>query len=148
MRNPVESTIDGEQYEFCQLPARQSLKLLTRLMRIVGPTLGTAVNGIASGGLDIESVLDADIDFSSIVTALCDRLDENEVTAIVDELLSQVIHQGRGELSKVFDAHFSGRLPHLFKVLGRALQVEYGNFLAELPDLGAVLARAGMTQAR
>jgi len=148
MRNPVEATIDGEQYTFHQLPAKRSLKLLTRLMRIAGPTIGAALDGIKSGRMDIKAVMDAEIDFSSIVTALCDRLDENEVEAIVDELLSQVLHAGQGEISQKFDAHFAGRLPHLFKVLTKALKVEYGDFLADMPDLSAVAAKAGMTPAR
>jgi len=141
MRTPVELTIDGEQYTFCQLPPKRSLKLLTRIMRIVGGPLGASFKGG-------KPALDADIDLSVVVTALCDRLDENEVEAIVDELLSQVICAGRGEISRQFDAHFAGRLPHLFKVLGQAIRVEYGDFLAGLPDLGAVLARAGMTPAK
>ena len=48
----------------------------------------------------------------------------------MDELLSQVLHAGQGEISKQFDAHFAGRLPHLFKVLTKALRVEYGRFFS------------------
>lgn len=147
MRNPVEMMIDGEQYTFCQLPPKRSLKLMTRIIKIVGAPLGAALNGAKSGQVDLKAVMEADIDLSMIVTALCDRLDENEVEAIVDELLSQVIHVGGGEVSKKFDAHFAGRLPHLFKVVGQALKVEYGDFLAAVPDLSALLPRAGTTPA-
>jgi hypothetical protein len=145
MRNPVEVNIDGEQYTFCQLPPKRSLKLMTRIIRIIGGPLGAALNGVNTGRVDMAMLMNADIDFSMIVTALCDRLDENEVEAIVDELLSQVLHAGTGEVSKKFDVHFAGRLPHLFKMLAQALKVEYGDFLAGMPDLGAWLPKAGTT---
>ncbi len=147
MRNPVEVMIDGEEYTFCQLPPKRSLKLMTRIVKIVGAPLGAALNGTKSGQVDLKAVMEADIDLSLIVTALCDRLDENEVEAIIDELLSQVIHVGSGEVSKKFDAHFAGRLPHLFKVVGQALKVEYGDFLAAVPDLSVLFPRAGTTPA-
>ena len=148
MRNPVEVMIDNEQYTFCQMPPKRSLRLMTKIIRIVGAPLGAALNGIKADQVDIAALLEADLDFSMIVTALCDRLDENEVEAIVDELLSQVLHAGQGEVSKKFDVIFAGRLPHLFKVVGQALKVEYGDFLADVPDLRAMLARAGTTPAR
>lgn len=149
MREPVDKVIDGETYTFCQLPPKKSLKLLTRLLRIIGPTVGAAMEGIGAGNLgNVAALIGADIDLSVIVTALCDRLDENEVEAIIDTLLSQVIHNGQGEVSKKFDALFGGRLPHLFKVVGEALRVEYGDFLAGMPDLSALGARAGMTPAK
>ena len=148
MRNPVEVMINNEQYTFCQMPPKRSLRLMTKIIRIVGAPLGAALNGIKADQVDIAALLEADLDFSMIVTALCDRLDENEVEAIVDELLSQVLHAGQGEVSKQFDVIFAGRLPHLFKVVGQALKVEYGDFLADVPDLRAMLARAGTTPAR
>jgi hypothetical protein len=148
MRNPLEVKIDGEQYTFCQLPPKRSLKLMTRIIRIVGAPLGAAFNGIKNSGADIQAVMTSDIDLSVIVAALCDRLEENEVEAIVDELLSQVLHAGQGEVSRKFDVLFAGRLPHLFKVLAQALKVEYGDFLAAVPDLSAFLPKAGTTQAQ
>ncbi len=147
MREPVEKTIDGEQYTFCQLPPKKSLKLLTRIVRIIGAPLGAALDGIKGTG-DVRTALETDINISMIVSALCDRLDENEVEAIVDTLLSQVIHAGQGEVSKRFDVLFSGRLGHLFKVLAEALKVEYGDFLADMPDLSAFLPKAGTTPAK
>jgi hypothetical protein len=148
MRNPVEVMIDGQQYTFCQLPPKRSLKLMTRIIRIIGAPLGAALNNVKSGQVDIRAMMNADIDFSVIVSALCDRLDENEVESIVDELLSQVLHAGKGEVSKQFDALFGGRLPHLFKVLAQALKVEYGDFLAGMPDLSAFMPKAGTIPAR
>jgi hypothetical protein len=144
MREPVEKIIDGEQYTFCQLPAKKSLKLLTRLTRIVGPSLGAALGTSSEGAVGIKAMLDRHLDLGAVVAALCDRLEENEVEAIVDTLLSQVIHAGQGEVSQKFDVLFAGRLPHLFKVLGAALQLEYGDFLAG-GGVTAALAKVGRT---
>jgi hypothetical protein len=143
MREPVEKTIDGEKYTFCQLPAKKSLKLLTRLVKIVGPSLGAAVGSVAEGDIDIQTVLDRHLDLGAVVAALCDRLEENEVEAIVDTLLSQVIHAGQGEVSQKFEVLFAGRLPHLFKVLAAALQLEYGDFLAG-GGVSAALGQIGL----
>ena len=141
MREPVKKVIDGEEYTFCLLPPKQSIRLLTRILKIVGPALGGAV----SGG-DIESIMDADIDTGMIISQLCSRLDENDVEHIIDALLSQVIHKGSGDLSRVFDQHFAGRLPHLFKVVGVALEVQYGDFFAGKLDIGSLLKGRAIPQ--
>ena len=131
MREPLERTIDGEKYTFCQLPAKKSLKLMTRIVRIIGAPIGAALGELPDGDkVSMEVLLDRNFNMGAIVAALCDRLDEDEVEAIVDTLLSQVIHEGAGEISKQVDTHFAGRLPHLLKVLAAALSHEYGDFLA------------------
>jgi len=141
MREPVKKVIDGEQYTFCQLPPKQSLKLLTRILKIIGPALG----GVVSGG-NVESILELDIDLGMIVSQLCNRLDENDIEYIVDMLLSQVLHSGKGDLSRVFDEHFGGRLPHLFKVVAAALEVEYGDFFGGKLDFEKLLHGRAMNQ--
>lgn len=143
MREPVKKTIDGEQYTFYQMNPRKSLKLMTRILKLIGAPVGTAFGGHEK----TKSVFDQDINIGVIVEKLCDRLDENEVEYIIDQLLSQVTVAGKGEISKVFDEHFAGRLPHLFKVVFACLEVEYGDFLAGLSGLTKSLGgRAGMTQ--
>lgn len=130
MREPVKKVIDGEQYTFCQLPPKKSLKLLTRILKIIGAPIGAAIGTWDGAGPaeDVENILDREIDLGAVVRQLCDRLDENDVEYIVDMLLSQVLHAGKGEVSKVFDEHFGGRLTHLFKVIFAALEVEYADF--------------------
>ncbi len=148
MREPVRKIIDGEQYTFCQLPPKKSLKLLTRILKIIGPALGGVVKdaGNISEG-NIESILDLDIDPGMIVSQLCSRLDENDVEYIIDMLLSQVLHSGKGEVSRVFDEHFGGRLPHLFRVIAAALEVEYGDFFGGKLDLENLFKSRAIPQA-
>ena len=122
MREPVKKVIGGEEYTFCQLPPKKSLKLLTRILKLIGPALG----GAMSEDGDAKNIMD--LDLGMVVSQLCARLDENEIEYIIDMLLSQVLHSGKGNLAQVFDQHFAGRLPHLFNVLGAALEVEYNDF--------------------
>jgi len=141
LREPVRKMIDGEDYTFCLLPPRQSVRLLTKIMKIIGPALGTIVEGNDLSNLD--SVQDIDFDLSKAVSALFDHVNEDDVDMIIDALISQVIHKGTGDLSKSFDYHFQGRLPHLFKVIGAALEVQYGDFFAgKLGDLKGKLRAA------
>lgn len=134
MREPVQKVIDGEQYTFCLLPPRQSIRLLTRILKIIGPALGGALSGS-----NVESIMDLDINPGVIVSQLCNRLDEGDVEYIIDMLLSQVLCSGKGDLSKVFDQHFAGRLPHLLKVVGSALEVQYGDFFGGKLDIANLL---------
>ncbi len=143
MREPVERTIDGETYTFCQMTPTASLKLMVRIARIIGAPMG-GIMGDAKVGKDI---LEQDIDVPGIVSSICANLDQDEVVEIVKAALSQTIHTGKGEVSKQFDLIFAGRLPHLFKVVGTALEVEYGDFFGGKPVFQGLLKKAGMTLA-
>ncbi|BBO74398.1 hypothetical protein DSCW_18150 [Desulfosarcina widdelii] len=127
-REAVVKIIDDHEYTFHQMPPKQSMKLLLRIFKIVGAPAGAVADGAKA---NFKSLMDADLDISRIMGALCDRIDENEVEGIVDDLLSQAICKGRGEVSRNFDSIFKGRLPHLFKVVGAALQAEYSDFFDE-----------------
>jgi len=135
MREPVTKTIDDEQYTFCMLPVKQSIRLLTRILKIIGPALGGAATGE-----DIRNI--GDIDLGMVVSGICSRLDENDVEHIIDTLLTQVLHSGKGNLQQIFDAHFGGRLPHLLKVVAAALEVNYGDFFGGKLDIEELLGRA------
>lgn len=146
MREPVRKVIDQQAYVFHQMPAKASLKLLTRIIKIVGAPIGAGVGSMGGAG----DMLEREINLESVVTSLCDRLDENQVERIIDELLSQARHEGEGEVSAphTFEALFGGNLPHLFKVVMAAFEAEYGNFFGGKPVLQSLAARAGMTLAK
>jgi hypothetical protein len=141
MREPVRKVIDGEEYTFCQLPVKQSIRLLTRIIKFIGPSLGIGIHGEG-----IRSIADIEIDPGAIISNLCSRIDEQEIEYIIDALLSQVLHNGKGNLQQVFDAHFGGRIPHLFKVVAAALEVNYGDFLGGVLEKIKENFRAAMIQ--
>ncbi len=146
-RETIVKTIDGLEYSFHQMPPKQSMRLLVRIFKVLGAPAGAAVSGTAG---DTESILDKDLDLSRVMGALCDRLDEDVVESIIDDLLSQAICKGHGEVSRQFDVLFGGRLPHLFKVVAAALKAEYSDFFDAWSGVAGGLAAKlkGMTPGR
>ena len=129
--------IDKEKYTFYRLPPRESLKVLTKITKILGGAAGKAVSSATSS----KNLLDK-IDAGSIIGGIADRLDEDEVMQIVDTMLSTVVHTGEGEVSKAFDTLFQGRITHLLKVLKVALEVEYQDFFGVESGLKNIITKA------
>jgi len=124
-RKPIEKDIDVEKYTFYQMPPRQSLKLLLRIGKIIAPSVANL------GELkNLKSVFNSKIDINKVISVLCDRMDVDEVDSIIQDLLSQAICKGKGQVSQNFDEIFGGRLPHLFQVIKVAMEVEYGDFFS------------------
>jgi hypothetical protein len=156
MRETVEKAIDGELYLFQQFNTTTSLKVLAKLTRLLGEPLILALgalgikppppapkldaNGLpppAATVVETPKLIDREFDGSAMakaVTALVERLDEDEVALLVKKLASEGVTCGGQPI--VFDEHYAGNFGRLFKVLGVALEVQYGNFL------GAVSAKA------
>lgn len=138
MREVVKKIIDGEEYTFCQLPVKTSLKLLTRIVKLIGGSIG---KGIGDSG-SIDDLGDLDINVGMIISQLCEKIDDDLVTYIIDTALSQTMHSGDGEISKCFDMHFKKTgLPHLFKVAEAALEAEYGDFFGGKFDLAGLVEK-------
>lgn len=135
-RELIKKEIDGKTYEFQQFGPKHALKILTKLSRICGEPLALAFTAMGSkdGEKPEGGLLDRKIDgklLAAAVKALTDRLDEEEVIAIVMELTANdnVLCDGR---RVVFDSHYQSGLGHMFKVLGTALEVQYGDFFGGL----------------
>ena len=143
-REPIKKSIDGRQYTFYQLPPRKSLRLLIRIFKIIGSPLGNAFDNIDPKEKD--SILDKNFNLGQVVSGLCDRMDVVEVESIIDELLSQVIQDGTGEVSNHFDEIFSGQIAHLFKVVYASMEAEYSDFFDGKSVLQGFLKRADINQ--
>lgn len=130
-RESTTKIIDGETYEFLQLGAVASNKLLWRLKRIVGPSLAALLNGTKGEG--ISAIMESDVDFEEILNGFYERATESEVEYVTSTLLSQVHHSGDGALDSAgkIDIHFTGHLSRMYKVLWEALKHEYADFLGE-----------------
>jgi len=122
----IEKEIDGESYIFTMLRPRISTKLLVKIIKIIGPSVGKAFNK----EVKIKNILDINIDIGSAVMTLCERIDEDNVQNIIDTLFTQVQHKGKGILSNIqaYEELFSGRLKHLFNVVKASLEVQYADF--------------------
>lgn len=126
--------VDSHTYSFSKYGAKESLKVLTRLTRIIGEPLAIGM-AAASGKKSGKSLLDTEIDpdiIGKAVRALVDRLDEDEVMGLIEKLTSVGVLCDGKKIN--FDVHYNGKLPHLFKVLWAAIEVQYGNFFDELTE--------------
>lgn len=126
----IHKTVDGFDYAFSMMGARQSTKLFIRLTKICGKPFALAFTALGKKSTPEASFLDRPIDtfvLADAVEALCSHMDEDIVLDMIQSLTSDptVLCDGK---KVVFDVHYKGRTSHLMKVLFAALEVQYGNF--------------------
>lgn len=122
MRYEQEVVVDGEHYLVHQFPATKAMKMLTRIVKLIGEPVSVLSDGFNSDAKEI---------LPKAVRALAERLDENVVEQTVKDLLRSVF-QGGTCVADRFDTHFQGRIGHMFKLLAEVLRYQYGDFLAVL----------------
>jgi hypothetical protein len=122
--------VGGTQYEMLHLPVKDSLRILTRLTKILSEPFGKAVAALQSG-----EGFDQEVDFDMIgdaITSLGDRLDEDLVLNTIMELLTRVKvqnEQGNGFVRLNPDTQFAGRTGDLLEVVAHVLNFNYRDFL-------------------
>lgn len=126
----VKKNVDGSDYEFQIFGAKQSLKLLTRLSRMILEPMGAAAGSLEGEGPMIERVFGGK-GLAMAAKALSDKLDQDEVLNLVETFCSYPACLCDGKQFD-FNTHYEGRLGHLFKVLKAALEVQYGDFFADI----------------
>lgn len=140
------TTIGGTTFTVQQHPARRAMRLLARLGKIAGPTLG-ALAGLASkpgslGGAKIEAL-------GGALGGLFDALTPDEADRLLEELLcfTSVEERGRSApLWPVFDVVLQGRPLDVLKLAKFSLEVNFGDFLDVLHDLSdKQLPASGLT---
>lgn len=142
MSELVKKEVDGHDYEFSLLGARESLKTLTKLVKLLGEPMAIALGAIG-GDRDIEkgkkilaALTTSDL-LARATRALIERMDEDNVADLVEKLTGKATTMCDGK-PIIFNSHYEGRLGHLFKVFGAALEVQFGDFFgvisASLPD--------------
>lgn len=130
MRHTHQREIDGSTWTVNQFSASEGLRLMTRLLKLCGNPIATAMRALPN-----ESILDAELDMAILADALADltaRLDENEVLDLIKRLVACTTEDGR-EVGGRFDTVFQGRYRTLAGVLMFVLEVNY-----EIPLAGWV----------
>lgn len=129
---PLTKTVDGLEYQFSKYGAKQGLKTLLRLSKMIGKPLAIAVGSAKGEG----SLKDKQIDMSVIgeaIQALTEQIDQDEVLSLVEQLTAtDALCDGK---KIIFNSHYEGRYGHMFKVMAAALEVQYGNFFEEISGL-------------
>lgn len=123
----IKRTIGGDEYEFEQFGAKQSLRVLMRLSKLVGKPLMLSMGAIKKDG---EKKFN-EAALAEAAKALFDGMDENGTLELIEMLTAEKV-LCNGKTIK-FDTHYAPpNLNKLFEVLLTALDVQYGNFLEEL----------------
>ncbi len=123
----VKRTVDGEQYEFEQFGAKQSLRILMRLSKLLGEPLMLSMGAIKKeeGGKQFDVTI-----LAKAAKCLFAGMDENGTLELIETLTSEKVLCNGKKIK--FDEHYEKKLTHLFNVLTTALDVQYGNFIEEL----------------
>ncbi len=133
--------IDNNEYLFTQLDPRKSAKLMLWLLGLVGSPIGKAIGGFKSGK-NGKGLLDAELDFDAVgaaLQALFEKADDQKVEENIDLLLDTVLHEGKPlSLDSIV---FQGKVLHMFKVVRRALEVNYSDFLAVSRGVSAAMGK-------
>jgi hypothetical protein len=123
----IKRTIDGDEYEFEQFGAKQSLRVLMRLSKLVGKPLMLSMGAIKQE--EGKKKFDANA-LGEAAKVLFDGMDENGTIELIEMLTAEKVLCNGKKIK--FDEHYEKKLSHLFNVLATALDVQYGNFIEEL----------------
>lgn len=144
-RTSKKQTIDGTEYEVFMLPPKKARRILVEMTKVIGPALG----GIAGKG-DLGKLMDSDvsgIDWQAAISGLTEKLSDEMLDDHMSEFAKVTQVTGKGYLSEVFDAHFTGAVDSMFKWYWFALKVNFGNFFSALESASAPLITAAKAKA-
>lgn len=119
----IDKEVDGQKYEFEQLGAKDSLKTLMKLSKIVGRPFIMSIGASQGKGKPLNTEL-----LAQAAGILFQSLEETETLNIIESLTAKKALCDGKMIN--FDSHYSGKIDHLFRVLNAALEVQYGNFFA------------------
>lgn len=129
-----EKTIGGLDYECSIMLWGHANQLWGKLVNSLGPALGAMANG-----LSMAELLNADV--GAGITEIS-KLKATDVEYVVGKLIETGVVRVRGaggeyvpiKKREQWDNHFAGRYMDAFKVIGLALEVNFGDFLSGVRD--------------
>lgn len=138
MREAEIRTVGEHTYELKPLATSAMLKLMTRLVKILGPSVGALEN---------VSALSSVTNIGRVLADLAERIDDAEVIAVCTTLAEHtlIVEDDRklplaGSKAAQWETHFAGDPVGLLRWLGTALEVNFG-------PLASWLAEASKTKA-
>jgi Phage tail assembly chaperone protein, TAC len=118
--------IDDLKFETTQFPAMRAYKLMTKLVKHLGPAI--AMLGAADGDVDIRHMAPA------LGAALGSMNDQDAASLLLEVLGCTTIELEDASINlgsqKSIDGVFSGRLSVMFQVAAHALKVNYQDFFS------------------
>lgn len=146
MREPQETEIAGHHYKVSMLQATRGWKLLLRVAKMVGPSIGIVVDGVGlseakpGGEGFLQRLADkklGDQFFEQAIRTLTEAVGEKDLQHVINELaqMTKVRWQRNGELSDWmplagdnFEIHFQGQPGLMLQWLGFALKSQFADF--------------------
>lgn len=116
--------IEGVTYRVTMLGAKDGLRTLARLSKLLGPVALAADGGSVVGGI-VEAVRSLDPD--EVVTLACAFEGSTKVVQPVQSSGARSI-----DLPLDMDAHFAGKIGALLSWLSFAIEVNYADFFGEI----------------
>lgn len=138
-----DRTISGTAYRLTQLGALEGRTMLVRLVKLLGPGVGSFVGGAGRGALNPASGADSVLAMGAgeAIHELCARLDATELGQIMDVFAANttvvISREQEPRLSDVFDAHFAGRYDAMLQWLRWCLEVNFASFFGGAAGNGA-----------
>jgi hypothetical protein len=144
-RRTEKATIGGFECEIQQLPPKDSIRILTTLIKIFGGPVAGGLKGIVKelklddvDGLDgLKTIFDQKINYTAIfaqlgdvVELLAERLDEDIVVDTIEKVFPYIFIEGK-QCKWEMD-EFQGNPVLILKVFAKSLEVNYKDFLAGL----------------
>lgn len=122
-----ETEIDGRRVSVTVFPGRESIRVWSRIMQLIGPAIGKAVGSLkgGSGLLDAEITPDA---LGDAVSELVNRLDEVEIEGLILRILKDTRIDGKEVSREVFDIEFAGSIVTALKIVRFVLETNYSDF--------------------
>ena len=115
--------IDGRSYTVTQMPAMKALRMTHRLGKALGPAIGH---------LAVQDGQEVDIErIGKALEALFTAMSEDDLETITKELLNSatvIVDSKSLPVLAQFNTLMAGQIETVFKLLGFALEVNYGSF--------------------
>lgn len=131
----AEKKINGKEYRVEMMDAVNSLHMLARITKIVGPFMGQ-LKGIqaliAQMSDENDTSAEADAMAQQTILAIAAQINPDEITKLVTDLVSNAqVRTGRSESYETchFDEDFHGDVMGGIQVAIYVATVNYGNFL-------------------
>lgn len=141
MRESKSKEIDGVLFTVQTMPLKRSLRLMHKLARAGMPAMLKAVGG-ANVSAKVK-LADMNIDLSNLSDAaamVLDKFSENDLEHMTNELLESATITAEGKEAPALRVMDSVCKPMtVFKALGFALEVNYGDFFAAFLDAAGTL---------
>ena len=126
-----EKTINGSKYTTTQFPAMRALRLQTKLIKLLGPSLACVFSSYDQKN--------PDKNLAEAIKMLADVLDEDTFEKLVLEILQMTRKSGFELKKENIDSEFAGNLNELFKVIQFVLEANFSDFFSEEGIIKALL---------